>query len=259
VAVNIPDQPTHKPKGNKRRWPRVTLASLGALATVATFVLQFVLPQLSSVNSKPSPISSPQSSTVAEARSTPETKTGSAQGECLDATAAIAACDQAHAAEIISSDGSCDLPALVEYAGGIIHTDTLRRDLLPTSVDSIDCTVAVPSGLTAKIRDGLLDRDHAVLRLCWDRFSERDVSCDQSHTAEVVYSEADLGTEQADCRTHAEVYTANALSRYESKLEILTRNLGNTVSCLIQVKGSNELRGSLKHLGTRALPISPRG
>lgn len=218
-----------------------------------------MVPQLNSGNSKPSPINSPQSSAMAEGRSTPETKTGSAEGACLDAAAAMASCDQAHAAEIISSDGPCDLSALVEYAGGTIHTDTLRHDLLPASADSIGCTVAVPSGLTTKIRDGLLDRDHAVLRLCWDRFSERDVSCDQSHTAEVVYSDGALETEQADCRTHAEVYTANAFSRYESKLEILTRNSGNTVSCLVQVKGSNELRGSLKHLGTMALPIFPRG
>ncbi|MGO4587975.1 hypothetical protein [Paenarthrobacter sp. 2TAF44] len=136
--------------------------------------------------------------------------------------------------------------------------DTVRQDLIPTVVDSIGCIVSVPAGLTTKIQDGLIGQDHAALRQCWNRFSQRDVSCDQLHTAEIVFSSADPGTAETDCRKRAEEYTANGFSRNETKLEVLIQDSADRLSCLVQVKGSNELKGSLRNFGTKALPISPR-
>jgi hypothetical protein len=252
---------------NNGRSPRINLAYLASLATVgalivaiATFFLTFIMPPsgVGSGSSSP-PKSSAEGNKAQDGSSSPETKVGLREGECLDELSAVASCDRPHSAEMISSDSACDLPTLVAYAGGTFATDTLRHDLVPTTVDAIGCVVNTPSGLATKIRDGLVSQDNAALRQCWDRFSQRDVTCDQSHTAEVVYSNPDPGTAETDCLARAYAYTGSAFGRYEAKLELLFRDSPDGVSCLVQVKGSNELKGSLRNLGTKALPIAPHG
>ncbi len=270
--MNIPDPPGRSPSSNKKKESRVNLGTIAAVATVgalivaiATFVLQFFGPSLG-IGANITPQSSSSASVVAENRDTPPSGTSrdvpasvpsAAQGRCLDESWNQASCDRAHSAELVSTEGPCDLQALTRFAGGNIPEDTLRPDLVPTTLDGVGCVVTLPPGLATTIQNGLSNQDHAALRQCWDQFSDRDVSCDKAHTAEVVYSGP--GAESGSCRSRADTYTQNAFSRYEAKLEVLSRDSGETLSCLVQIRGSNELTGSLKNLGAKALPLSPRG
>ncbi|MDI2034773.1 hypothetical protein [Paenarthrobacter nitroguajacolicus] len=269
--MNIPAPPERPPNKDTKGESRLNLGTLAAIATiaalvvaVATFVLQFFGPSWG-IGANISPQSSAQTSIAAETRghpapapsaNPPASSPGAVQGSCLDGSWAPASCDRAHSAELVSTNGTCDLQALTEFAGGKTPADTLRHDLVPTALDGVGCVVTVPSGLTATIQNGLSSQEHAALRQCWDRFADRDVSCDQTHTAEVVYTGS--GTEAGNCRSQADAYTADAFSRYETRLELLSRDSDGAVSCLVQIKGSNDLKGSLRNLGTKALPASPR-
>ena len=264
--MNIPTPPERSPNSSrKRELPRPNLATWAALATigallvaVATFVLQFFGPSWGLGASNISPPSSSSSSSATDGRETPVAGPSAAPGAvepCLDDSWNRVSCDREHSAELISSDGPCTQGALISYAGGAAPMDALRVDLQPTTVQGVGCVVALPEGLGVRIRDGLAGRDHAVLRRCSNRFSQRDVSCDQPHTAEVVYSNLDPGLAETDCRARAEEYSDDAFSRYETKLELLSNSSADGMSCVVQVKGSNVLTGSLKNLANRALPI----
>ncbi|MFC8040654.1 hypothetical protein ACFUOZ_14985 [Paenarthrobacter sp. NPDC057355] len=260
--MNIPAPPEHPPA--KKSW--LNLGTMAALATiaallvaVATFVLQFFGPA-SGLGAASVPGQSTAASSQANVRTETPRSTDpgptAVEGHCLNGSWASASCDRTHAAELVSDAGPCDLPALTQFAGGNVPADTLRRDLVPTVQDGVGCVVIVPSGLSSTIRNGLSGPDHAALRQCWDRFADRDLSCDQTHTAEVVYTGP--GTEAGNCRSQADAYMADAFSRYEARLELLSRDADGGVSCLVQIKGSNVLEGSLRNLGTKALPSSPR-
>lgn len=269
--MTIPEPPDRPPSSDNHQGSRLNLGTMAAIATiaalvvaVATFVLQFFGPSLG-IGANISPQTSAAASIVAENQDTPtagparETSAAApseTQGHCLDESLNRAACERTHSAELISTDGPCDVQALTQFAGGNTPVDTLRRDLVPNAIDGVGCIVTLPTGLAVTIQNGLSLPEHAALRECWDHFSDRDVSCDQTHTAEVVYTGP--GTEAGSCRSRADTYTADAFSRYEAKLEVLSRDAGGTVSCLVQVRGSNNLTGSVKNLGTRALPVSPR-
>lgn len=266
--MNIPTPPERSPNSSKKSGlPRPNLATWAALATigalvvaVATFVLQFFGPSWGLGANNLSPQSSASSSIVAESRESPvpgPSASTSPAGPCLDDSWNPVSCDRAHSAELISAEGPCTQDALISYAGGAAPLDTLRVDLQPKTVEGVGCLVALPDGLGVRIKDGLSGRDHAVLRRCSDRFSQRDVSCDQPHTAEIVHSNPDPGLAETDCRAQAEEYTDNAFSRYGTKLEVLSRTSADDTTCVVQVKGSNVLTGSLRNLASRALPISP--
>ncbi|MDQ0922406.1 hypothetical protein QF038_000914 [Pseudarthrobacter sp. W1I19] len=262
--MTIPAPPARPPRSRWWRHYWGIIASgvlfLAAVAAIASFIVTDLgfRPWL-----EPSPTNSTLAPSVNDTRapnglgvSPPEVE-GTKAGACLDEAGTEMSCDRPHFSELIAASGPCDLPALVTYAGGVLTRDVLRGDLIPSETSN-GCTVVLPAGLSSKIQNGLLRSDHAALRQCWDRFSERNVSCDQAHTAEAVYFDSDPGAAPTSCVLHADSYTNGAYTRNQGQLEALVLTSGSSVSCLVQARGSNELSGSLRNLGTGALPLHAR-
>lgn len=244
-------------------WTKATgaLIILAAIATIGSFYLALITLQSSSNDPNQESTEAPGgSASSGESTRSSESATSFAQlkpGTCLNEAGSAVSCDLQPFSELIAASGPCDLSALVDYAGGTFTTDVLRGDL-HTTMTSVGCIVKIPEGLTTKVQGGLTSREHAALRKCWDRFSDRDVSCDEAHTAEVVYFNPSPEAATVSCSSRADSYMDDAFSRHQAKLEAVKKSLGQSVSCLVQAKGSNEIRGSLRDLGTGALPLQPR-
>lgn len=263
--MTVPAPPARPPRSPwwRHYWGKFVSAVLflAAVAAIASFLvtdLGFKPPWV-----VPAPVGSPVSQEarptgIAESNAKSSTSTAEEKaGACLDDAGNITSCDRKHSSEVVTTIGSCNLPALVDYAGGALMRDVIRDDLVPVASPH-GCIVAIPDGLSTKIQDGLLGKDHAALRQCWDRFTEQDVSCDQAHTAEVVYFNPDPGATETSCVPQADAYTNGAFARHQDQLEALVRTSGQSISCLVQARGSNELSGSLRNLGTGALPLEAR-
>jgi hypothetical protein len=262
--VTTPTPPSRPPKSNWSRhyWGKIVSAVLflAAVAAIGSFVI-------TDLGFKPwlqtAPTSTPGSQNAVPSGGTesdgasPPGGADKKAGACLDEAGSLLSCDRPHSSELVTTTAACDLSALVGYAGGIFTRDVLRGDVAPAET-SHGCIVKIPEGLSTKIQDGLSRGDHATLRQCWNRFTERDVSCDQAHTAEVVYFNPDPGATEISCGAHADSYTADAFGRHQEKLEVIRKTSGPAVSCLVQARGSNELIGSLRNLGTGALPLQAR-
>lgn len=184
---------------------------------------------------------------------------GTSANYCVNASGERSACDLPHHAEVFAPAGAeCTQKSLVEYAGGTFMHDVLRPDLVISQAGPLQgCTVLVPLTLTQSIKDGLVAPNHGILRHCHNRLNDRDVSCNQPHTAEVVYSNADTGGKPVVCSTEADEYFGGTFSRHSQKLEVLSETLQNSVVCSVQAKGANVLMDSLRRIGTTALPLQP--
>ncbi len=179
-----------------------------------------------------------------------------APGSCVDAAGLGVSCDVPHFAEVIAPSAGCSAQMLVEYAGGIPHTDVLREDLTAAPLQAIGCAAIIPSGLTARVQDGLNSAGHVALRRCQD-VNGRSVGCDQVHVSEFVYDNPGAGPESISCSAKADTYVDGTYSRHSTKLDAVLVRSGDSASCLVEAKGSNQLVGSLRRLGTSALPLRP--
>ncbi len=176
-------------------------------------------------------------------------------GSCLDGHDAATACDAPHVSEVFNASGDCSDDALLQYLGGLPGQDILRVDLRlrPISTTgSLLCVVDKPSqALVSNSRDALLNRSGDPWRRCHDAIA-REVSCAQPHTTEVVYEEQSAG-EDLDCRTRADAYLEIPFARHAAELELLQ----DAKHCYVGVRGDDLLNGSLRRLGTKALPLEP--
>ena len=242
-----------------------TVAIVGSLAGVGSFFIDVAgppAPPPSASVSSPAP-GGDQQGAPSGGRSTadsspPVAASPGGVGQCVTESGDSTACDASHHAEVFAAAGDCTPEALAEYAGGIYTSDVLRVDFKISPVDAVDgCTVIVPAPWTGSIRGGLEGEDHAALRQCHHRLTDRDVSCDQEHTAEVVYSNPDRGSEAIVCSEKADEYMGGSFSRHSAKLDVLASSSGKSMTCSVQAKGNNALIGSVRHLGTTALPLQP--
>ncbi len=173
-------------------------------------------------------------------------------GTCLDAAGAPTSCAVPHAAEVVATDGSCDVAALLGHLGGVAGEDVLRSTVAPvtrTVAGTETCVVDVPADAPAgPARDVLLGADGDAWRRCGDQLG-REVSCGQPHTTEVV-AEASAG-ETLDCRERAGDYLGRPFDQVDGDLRLLE----DASRCVVEVRGANVLVSSLRRLGAGALPI----
>jgi protein kinase-like protein len=179
-----------------------------------------------------------------------------AVGTCLDAGGAATSCDVAHAAEVIATDGTCDVEVLLAHLGGVAGEDVLRSSVAPvtrTVGGAPVCVVDVPADASpSPARDVLLGSTDDAWRRCGDQ-AGREVSCGAPHTTEVV-AEAAAG-ETLDCRARAGAYLGRPFDQVDAELRFLPEDTG----CVVEVRGENVLVGSLRGLGADALPIEAAG
>ncbi len=175
-----------------------------------------------------------------------------APGTCLDAAGVPSSCAVPHAAEVVATDGPCDVAALLGHLGGVVGEDVLRASVVPASraVGGVTvCVVDVPADAPpGPARDVLLGADDDAWRRCADEVG-REVSCGRPHRTEVV-AEAAGGT-PLDCRQRADSYLGRPFDQVDDQL----RFVPEATACVVEVRGDNVLVASLRRLGTGALPV----
>lgn len=241
-----------------------TITVVGTLAGVGSFFIDlWGSPGQQAPPSATSPAPAPRSVSngAAALPETPPPGDGAIRaGDCLTAAGMTIGCHASHVAEVFATDGNCTPEDLVKFTGGIFKVDVLRSDLEIKQVASVEaCAVIVPPELAASgsIRNLLSTEDHPALRQCSNRLTGRVLACDQVHTAEVVFADPDPGVSAVSCIDKANEYMGGSWSRHAQKLDIVTATSGPSVTCSVQAKGANALVGSLRNLGTTALPLGP--
>jgi hypothetical protein len=176
-------------------------------------------------------------------------------GQCFDGSMQLGSCDLAHALEIVSLGGGCDIDDLLAYLGGVDGQDVLLSSVVPELVPlpaGDACTVRPPgSSNTHSARDALLGPEDDAWRRCEDVIG-REVPCSEAHLAEVVLDGVPPGG-SLDCSATAATYLDAPFARHSDDLSLVQRG----EQCLVSARGNNELTGSVRRLGSRALPLVP--
>ncbi|MGY1618391.1 protein kinase [Geodermatophilus sp. SYSU D00691] len=236
--------PAPAPAPRRHRWP-VAVALL-ALVAVAAIVVGVVLTGGNGGDDGGDPGTTAQGPTSSTGATAPPVD-GFAVGDCLDAGRQATTCDGEHAAEVYSTT-DCTADALLAYLGGEPGRDVLRTNLQTAQVGAA-CTVGLPGAtLDGPNQRVLDDRDGDVWRRCLDGATE--LPCSERHTAEVVFEQAQ-STDPLACTSRADDYLGAPFSRHDDVLRV--REAGTT--CLIEVRGADELTASLRDLRSNALPL----
>ncbi|SFP96685.1 Protein kinase domain-containing protein [Geodermatophilus dictyosporus] len=243
----------------RRRRQAVTAAVCGAVLALAGGVVWVVWPDPAAPGTDGT-VAAPTSTDVpgptedAGGGDVPGTGTQApvAPGTCLDAAGTPSSCAIPHAAEVVATDGPCDVATLLGHLGGVAGEDVLRASVVPASrtVDGATvCVVDVPADAPpGPARDVLLGADDDAWRRCADEVG-REVSCERPHRTEVV-AEAVGGT-PLDCRQRADSYLGRPFDQVDAELRLLPE----AAACVVEVRGDNVLVASLRRLGTGALPV----
>lgn len=234
------------------------IRNLVAITTIGAFVVGCIALYAAMVPG-PGPGTSPSQSAEAPAALAdntplPEESKAAPSVACFNSQDQAVACSGQHASELIATDGPCTQDTVITYAGGAPGTDVLRSDVTAEQ-SSKGCTAKLPSGFSVQLKNILTTDADAAIRRCWNRPTAAEVGCDQIHTAEVVFASSTPGTNVSSCSSKADDYTNGAFSRHLDKLESVVITSGDTVECRVQARGTNQLKGTIRNLGTRALPI----
>ena len=207
------------------------------------------------------PASTSPSSASSNSESSPPTAGASAiatqgaapEGSCLDADNEATPCDAPHVSEVFDATGDCSVTSLLRYLGGKPDGDVLLSSLEIASTDDHGaslCTVSSPIGsLVGNNEDVLLSTAGDAWRRCLDELM-REIPCANEHKSEVIY-DGISGGEAVDCARRADEYLDTPFAHRARDLELLQ----NDRTCVISARGDNILTGSLRRLGTSALPL----
>jgi len=188
--------------------------------------------------------------------------TGHGVGTCLSASQTPAPCDTAHTYEVIAS-GPCSQQLLVSYLGGVSNIDVLGNQLRSESLvlqGARTCALRSAGGATmnSSVRNALASSRGDVLRRCIDGRKEVYVSCSEPHTSEVVYVYSSPDSTELNCPAKAARYMGVDPIQLANDLKVtLLEPKGRSPECHVVVAGRNVFTGSLRSIGTQALPISP--
>jgi serine/threonine protein kinase len=259
--------------GNRRRSRRRVFAVAVALA-VALIAAGSVVLALQLTGGSASPHAGSDTSASQSAPSTPVSGTSSlstsstssaaaalSPGTCVLASLAPASCDAQHAYEIYATGSQCTFDALLNYLGGVPGTDTLLPQIQGRAVSVGATSYCVLQGPAAQgsgsARDVLDSSAGDAWRRCVDALRQATVACNAEHTAEYVYS-ASTATASVNCTDKASAYMNHAFADFASDLSVQKATSGTSIACVVSVRGGDVLTGSVRRLGTGALPLQPR-
>lgn len=161
-------------------------------------------------------------------------------------------CSSTHTSEVFPAE-NCDRESLLHFLGGTPGVDQLSGGISiePTKNSSCRVTGDVVEALARSLQDVLDDPLGDKLRACALVASGEFVGCDTPHTAELIY----LGKKDVDCRQPFRAYADIAFQGHDTALK-LQKVADESVACWVQTRSANTLTSSLRHLGTRDLPLS---
>lgn len=167
-------------------------------------------------------------------------------------------CSIPHNAELFSAQTACSDEALFEFLGADLSIDTLRHDLQVTEIPNTGCQITLPSGIqvAGSLKMSLPGDKGDFLRQCYDAIRDRDVGCEEVHTAEVVGTFKNGSTTNPNCMDAAEVYLGVHRERFDNQLSVEMETSGTTRRCIAKARGENILTATLRNISQSALPLS---
>lgn len=202
-----------------------------------------------------SPSSTPSAKTEPSEDDTHRDDAGaSTVGSCI-ADDAVVPCDSSHQEQIFA-DHDCSPRQLIEFLGGNPDVDVLRPDLDIERRSEHECSVPVPNGMSWSAQGALATDGGDLWRWCRNSVTDQDVPCSEAHDAEVVSLYPQPREEELTCRTDAEQYMDRKWSGVSTDLVLSSRGHQAGDICVVQPRGNNSLDGSIRRIGTRALPLS---
>lgn len=168
------------------------------------------------------------------------------------------ACDAVHNAQLYALSEPCNKVVLFEFLGGNPGVDVVRRDLVNEESPNGGCTVALPPPLklSMSLQNVLTGEETDFMRQCYDARRDRDVGCEDVHTAEVVKTEGPGSVTALDCNQAAEVYLGLGRDEFIDQLSVVQRETSLFRRCLVEAKGDNVLTSTLRLVSRSALPIA---
>lgn len=263
------------PTGRGNWWQRIaanrsTLLKLVAggigiaasLATIAAFVLDLgdrIPDQAASGEASPvvtSAASPPSANSPKRSPTRTHTSVAEASG-CLTSDYQPVDCREDHRYEQLSED--CSTAALLEYMGGRAGLDVALGH--PVTWNDEQCLLDAGRDMSSSAKDVLAaDAGDDGWRRCYDARSNRIVPCDEPHSGEYLATGAKGKASQAECEEAAGAYMERTIAANADLLRVQvianTDDDQNSPRCLISVRGTQRLAGSLRRLGVNTVPIA---
>lgn len=174
-------------------------------------------------------------------------------GTCI-ANGSPVPCDSPHQAQVFS-ELDCSLRPLVDFLGGDPKVDVLRPDLRIEQSPAGDCRFQVPPETRSSARSALTKNAAAAWRWCINSTTSKDVPCSSEHDKEVVSVYAHPRRDEMNCRADAEKYLNQGWSSVNNELSLSATSHETGDICVLGPRGNNSLEGSVRRLGTSALPL----
>lgn len=190
---------------------------------------------------------------------TPAPVAGPKPGTCgriEDETFVSVPCDVPHSAEIIPASVACSIEDFVRYAGGNSDLDVLHEDIQTGEVEGVCSARLAGTDLQQSFKDILRQDNGQRFRECVDGLAGEIVPCSEEHTGEVVFREDPANPADLQCDERAAEYMGTSVQGHYLELNIVSTE-ESPRRCVVEARGANSLTGSLRDLGSKAVPIGP--
>lgn len=197
--------------------------------------------------------------TTQEKAPTPAPVTDPKPGTCgriEDETFVSMPCDAPHSAEVIPASAGCGIEDFVRYAGGNSDLDVLHEDIQTGEVEGVCSARLAGTDLQQSFKDILRQDNGQRFRECVDGLAGEIVPCSEEHTGEVVFREDPANPADLQCDERAAEYMGTSVQGHYLELNIVSTE-ESPRRCVVEARGANSLTGSLRDLGSKAVPIGP--
>jgi hypothetical protein len=238
------------------------IAVVAGLATIATFVLDLgdrIPDHTPSGKASPAVTSAASSPTGNSPKRSPAraaTSVAEASG-CLTSNYQPVDCREQHRYELLSQN--CSTSALLDYMGGRAGLDVAL--VHPVTWNDGQCLLDAGRDISSSAKDVLAaDVGDDGWRRCYDARRNRIIPCDEPHSGEYVATGAKGKASQAECEEAAGTYMERSIAANADLLRVHvianTDDDQNSPRCLISVRGTQRLAGSLRRLAVNTVPIA---
>lgn len=196
----------------------------------------------------------PSSDRPAPSPSVPVVSNAAPAAACLDDGYRIVDCREPHRLE--KFEGSCSTDGMLAYMSGRVGTDVVLATVRPWSGA---CLLENPVEVAETAADALAGGGDDAWRRCLDDVQGRLVPCSEDHTGEYLATGRARKASLEECQVAAEAYMRQTLAGVADQLTVrVVAEVDpdpNAPRCLIAVRGTQPLTGSVRDLGVSPVPI----
>jgi hypothetical protein len=200
-----------------------------------------------------SPAASSPGSASGSQRSSPTEGTRSI---CIASNDLTVDCRESHRYEQFGGD--CSIASLLDFMGGRTGLDVAFGH--PTAPRGGECLLDNGRDMSSSAREALAaDDEDDAWRRCYDSRRDRLVPCDEPHNGEYVATGNNGKASSDECVAAAGVYMERSIAANADLLRVQviakTDDDQNSPRCLISIRGTQRLGGSVRRLGANTLPV----